>query len=116
MNKNWGEDPTDHILKEGSDPPRLSAQTERDPDTRQTGGTGRSVLNRDRVRVGWRGHANIRRNCYREKEYGHMAQILVGQWLETVVAEYTNNLTHPEFWLMPKSTMGLLLRNFCLPS
>ena len=45
-----------------------------------------------------------------------MAQILVGQWLETVVAEYTNNLTHPEFWLLPKSSMGLLLRKLCLPS
>ena len=56
-----GESPTDHILKEGSDPPRLSAQTERDPDTRQTGGTGRSVPNHDHVSVGWRGHAKVRR-------------------------------------------------------
>ena len=35
-----------------------------------------------------------------------MARILVGQWLETVVAEYTSDLTHSELWLLPRLQRG----------
>jgi len=44
-----------------------------------------------------------------------MARILVGQWLETVVAEYTSDLTHSELWLLPKASKGRLLRRWICP-
>ena len=45
-----------------------------------------------------------------------MAPILVGQWLETVVAEYATKLTHRELWLLPSVLRGRCSVRLLLPS